>query len=591
MNLNRIMSNIYGVDSSQNFDNVMLGGNVLYAQPRFRYLDEVEEKQSSTSYIQSYQYNKLSDISNSYTKSLNGKGLFSYGFSGGKSFLGGAAKEEIVYDSPMYVKDSTLTDFIKSFYLYYHFTAGLKRNSVIIVPSSSQLEKLKKEFNSKLSGASIKPDTVEASKFAQKEALPYKHFIFDVYGSNENNKMPYRVDSNFPSTASSETLCRTNRLFEVYYFKFNGPKEILVSTSEKMDGACKLSLLAKCNNECFILEGDFPLSKALSKSSIYTVSSEVDEFKEDDGIDITISEAALSGGKKHRKKHHSKNLFLKLFNANQDADQAAYNLIGTLGLFAIEKGESADEVANKLSNYYSGDFVHCAMSLIAKELAGEPVVEINNSIPKYSKHDIAKMHKYIINAYSPKKINIDMNKLKDITKQIYSKSKSLKSYSDKCKSMLNNIKKLYGSRENSVFEADIATALVKENNSYEGVKYAINIMQNMNDIFKDAPEYDSEIQKQSTFNAVYSVFSTTPFIGIHSKGFVPMLMNHSKHSVFSKKVSKSAFDDNLANEENHVFDFKLEDEDTGEKHDEVEIVVTPVDEEPSDVDKDFEAFY
>ena len=359
MNLSRIMTNIYGTSSSQSFDNVVLGGskNASLNKQRLRYLDTEPTPEISAEYAtNAYRMSKLYNYANKNSYSISNK------LSGGYSTLSGGAQEVPIVDSPMYVKDADLEDFIKHFYLYYHFS-NLKRNTIIVVPDHDELAKLKKELDTKLSGANIKGGSLEASKFASKESLGFKRYIFDIYGSNVKDKDPYRVDSAFPQSAQADTLRRTNRLSEVLYFKFNGANDILVSTSSKLEKPTKLKLLAKCARDCFILKGSLPSQKAAtSKSAVYTVSggnlqdNETNEF----GFEYDAK-------RRKRKTHRLAKRFLNYVDKYNDIEKAAYKFVGSVGLSAVEKGEEPQNVANRLAKLYSGDFLHSAMSILAAE--------------------------------------------------------------------------------------------------------------------------------------------------------------------------------------------------------------------------------
>lgn len=529
MDLKRIMSNIYGESSSQTFDNVILGGKrPIYKRAQIHYLDEVQNDNPVSA---DYNYSSISkqDYDMAFTMSGGGKR---------KHYN----SNELVIESPMYVNNPELQDFIKSFYLYYLFS-HLKSNTLIIVPSQTELNELKQELDTKLKGGNIKPNTIEASKFTNKESLGFKHYIFDVYGGGNNDKFDYKIDSNFPESATGSILRRTNRLGEVYYFKFEGPKDILVSCDSKLSKPSKLSFVAKCSNDCFILKGAFPKCSTSKGSSVYTVS----------------------GGKLD--KNGLQDAFVRYCNKYEDVDTAAYKFIGALGLSAMMNGEDPKNIASRLANYYSADFVHSALSMITD---GNKFTL--NDI-KFKSSDINKMHKLIIDAYSPKQVNIEGCKVKDAINSIYSKSKHYKG-NDRNRYIITQVGKMYGNYPKSMYKADIGTALIRScNNSNERtINHAFNIMNSIdaiytdtngtngtNDEFKD--QFKDSNALDSTANAVYASFVSTPFIGVNAKCSVPMIMSKSKKSLFKSKISNKAFEDNNNDLAGEAFEFKLDDKD------------------------------
>lgn len=552
MDLKRIMSNIYGESSSQTFDNVVLGGKrPIFRRARIHYLDEPDPTPTSSTppSYRSYRYND-DDISEPPKSFVS--------FSGGSRTLN-ASETSTIFDSPMYISNPELQDFIKSFYLYYLFS-HIKRNTIIIIPSSDELTKLKAEFKEKLSAGNITPETMEASKFANKENLGFKHYIFDVYGGSNNEKFDYKVDSNFPASASGTILRRTNRLGEVYFFKFNGPKDISVSCDPKLTNASKLTFVGKCANECFVLKGGFP--KCNTSKSVYTVSG---------------------GGKTGLR-----DAFIRYCNKYNDFDTAAYKFIGALGLSAIENGEPPKDVANRLAQHYSADFIHSALSMIAN---GSKFA-LNNT--KFKSGDINKMHKYIIDAYSPKQVNIEGGQVKNAVKNIYAKSKHFKG-NERNKYIVTAIGKMYGNYPKSMFAADIGTAILRENETVDEdkVRHALNVMKAIENIYADGTEVDGN-ELVSTANAVYASFARTPFIGVNAKCSVPMLMCDSKKSIFKSKVRKQAFED-TEDVEGNAFEFKLGDNEEGD----VGVVPDPTDvpnvendqETQETNDDDFSLFY
>ncbi len=559
MNLSRIMTNIYGENSSQSFDKVVLqGGSKMNRKPKLRYIDQVEE-QPQESPQTAY-----------FIRNLN-IARTSYGSSGG--LAGGAVP---IVDSPMYSNDAGLDEFIKTFYLYYHFS-HLKRNALIVIPTAEELKACKSELDSKLKAANIAPGSVDASKFASKEPLKFKRYIFDVYGGNDNEKYDYRIDYGFPEVTNDLVLRRTNRLSEALFFQFKDKDNILASTSPKMEKPTKLKYVATCSNFCFIVKGELPGGKS-KQAGLYTVS----------------------GGAK-------KSLVKRFEDAVEQSgtEQGAYKFISAVGLSAISRGAKPGDVAKRLAKYYSGDFLHSAMSIVAENIDDPNEFGDVDDVKSFSKSDHNKMHKMIIDAYQPKHMSVDMGKVSNAVKSIYRKSKGM--HGGRASFFVKSVGKMYGNLPKNVFVADVGTAIAQDGSSSENVRYAVKVMKAISDIYNgcgehsgpctcgraDCPECSKKggLQDETVTNAVYNAMSTRPFIGIHARGYVPMLVcKSSKPSVFGCVAHSSgacgcgkprkAFDEEQP--EGKAFSFRLEENDDEPVEEVIEVVETPVEAEPDD---------
>ena len=331
MDLNSIMSNIYGENAPQNFDSLSInGGKINYKRSKIKYLDE----DTST-------YNEDTSTYNEADYSFKANKIFSA--LGNLFSISGGASKSTIYPSAEYVEDSGLKTFIKEFFLHY-LVSNIHKNTILIVPSDSTLKKMVEDFKSKLKSENIEEYSPEASRYAAKTELPFKNYIFDVYGkeSPDNDGFPYQVSPEFPSSGMSDILRRTNRLSKVYFFKFESESEIKIATNEKMSSASTLKFLAKADHDCFILKGDVPALPEGKSTNVVT--------------------ATLSGGSKT---NYLRNYFLSLVRKyNNDLDMASYDFIGAVGA----AGDDVQSEAKKLSKYYSGDYLHTAFSILSDNL-------------------------------------------------------------------------------------------------------------------------------------------------------------------------------------------------------------------------------
>lgn len=542
MDLNSIMSNIYGENAPQSFDSLHLsGGNIVRRVAKIKYLDD-DTKSTTTdnddvsSYIAaaySYRANKISPIINN---------AFS---------ISGGAKQTKIYSSAEYIEDEGLKAFIKEFDLH-HKVVNTKRNTIFVIPSKTTLQKMIDEFKDKLKKEGIEEYTQEASLYSSKTDLPYKNYIFNVYGKNgENNDTNYHVPAGFPDTGEYETiLIRTNLLSNIYYFKFISESEIRVSANENMTKYSTLKFIAKAANECFILKGDLPPASDKKASNVVT--------------------ATLSGG---NKKNYLKNYFLSLVQKNEeDIDSAAYKFIGAIG--AAE--DDIQETAKKLSKYYSGDYLHTAFSI----LADNQEFDVNENVKDKT---VDKVHSAIIDYYKPKKSVVKMNKVNEVLPMIYRNCKSSPSGKEASKMFVSTLKKMYNtiSSPSYMMRADIATALCKQNSNYQSVRNALNVIDEVKKIEDNPTAFDGPENNSSYFNSsirlnnrsvisplvstIYGAISSSPFIGSIAKEYTPLLMTKSKsHKEFKPK--KAFEDDKNVDDNDDVLRFSiLNDEDTNKE--------------------------
>ena len=524
MDLNSIMSNIYGENAPQNFDSLSLsGGKISYKRSKVKYLDE--EDTSTT-----YDINTPDSIEADYSFKANK--IFST--VGNLFSISGGASKSTIYPSAEYVEDSGLKTFIREFFLHY-LVSNVHKNTILIVPSDSTLKKMVDDFKSKLKSENIEEYSPEASRYAAKTELPFKNYIFDVYGkeSPDNDGFKYQVSSDFPSTGMTIVLRRTNRLSKAYFFKFESESEIKIATNEKMSNASKLKFLAKADHDCFILKGDVP-SKPEGKSA-------------------KVVTATLSGG---NKSNYLRNYFLSLVRKyNNDLDMASYDFIGAVG----SAGDDIQNEAKKLSKYYSGDYLHTAFSI----LADDAEFDINEVADE---NDIADVHSAIIDNYTPKKSMVKMNKVNEVLPRIFKNCKMSKSGLQASKMFISTVKKMYETISAPPFmmKADIATAMCKQSNDLQTVRNAFHVIDEIkrvedNPMAFDGPDNDSyfnssiKLSDKSVISplvsTVYGAIASCPFIGSVAREYTPMLLSIPKKARGSFKP-KASFEDEKELDEN-----------------------------------------
>lgn len=547
MDLNSIMSNIYGENAPQNFDSLHLsGGNIVHRVAKIKYLDDdtksiTTDNNDVSSYIAaaySFKANKISPIINNAF-----------------SISGGAKQTKTkIYSSAEYVEDNELKAFIKEFDLHYK-VVNVKKNTIFVVPSKATLQIMIEEFKDKLKKEGIEEYTQEASIYSSKTELSYKNYIFNVYGKNGENKKTddvdnYKVPAGFPDTGECKTvLLRTNLLSNIYYFKFISESEIRVSTNENMTKYSTLKFIAKAANECFILKGDLPPASSTKSSNVVT--------------------ATLSGGNKI---NYLKNYFLSLVQKNEeDIDSAAYKFIGAIG--AAE--DDIQETAKKLSKYYSGDYLHTAFSI----LADNQEFDVDENVKDKT---VDKVHSAIIDYYRPKKSVVKTNKVNEVLPMIYRNCKSSPSGKEANKMFVSTLKKMYNtiSAPSYMMRADIATALCKQNSNFQSVRNALNVIDEVKKIEDNPTAFDGPENNSSYFNSsirlnnrsvisplvstIYGAISSSPFIGSIAKEYTPLLMTKPKsHKKFKPK--KAFEEEKNIDDNDDVLRFSiLNDEDTKE---------------------------
>lgn len=486
MDLNAIMSNIYGENSSQNFDALgFSGGSLNRPEPHranIRYLDETPTPPTQTTEIvSSYRANKIYSA-----------------FHDEISMTGGATAPDHIYPSAEYINNADLQDFIKEFYLHY-LVANAHKNMILVVPSSSTLKKLITEFKAALKKEGISDCSPEASKFAAKSELEFKNYIFDVFGRNSPNNegYPYQIDSNFPAKTSNEVYRRTNRASKQYFFKFGGANKIDIADNDKFTGGNTLKFLGKCDRAVFVLQGDIPAST---------------------GGKGKVVKASMAGGSKKSILRHE---FMKCMKKYNDIDNAAYEFVAR-----VAKASGPAQVAQ----FYSGDFVHAAFSLIAANEDGS----FNASYDYDPNINMEDTHEEIIDNYKPVKNIVKLDKVAQVLPKILRDSCArTRSPVDANKAFISNLRKMYGAIKapNYMLTADVATSLTKANVSVDGLRNAFNVMNEMDGVDDEGAitlsggSLVASGGRTSFINSVYSAISASPFIGSIAHEYTPILIS------------------------------------------------------------------
>ena len=518
MDLNAIMTNIYGESASQSFDALGFkgGSKIQHQKANIKYLDDANDdsqmnaitsQEIKSSYRASKIYDTLSDLT----------------LSGGSKKYGGAASVEHVYPSAEYIDDADLKTFIKEFYLHYLVTNAHK-NLILIIPTSATLKKLIADFKAALKKEGVEELSTDASKYAAKCDCEFKNYIFDVFGrtSNNNDGFPYQVDSSFPSKPLPDIYRRTNRASRQYFFKFNSKDKIEVANNDKMTGAGTLKLIGKCDRNVLVLSGDIPApSETKSK----------------------VVKASLAGGAKRNALRHE---FLKCVRKHDDLDAGAYEFIAR-----VAKASSP----SKIAKYYSGDFVHAAFSIIAASETDPDADGTGVETEQINDDEIESIHESIVEQYHPVKNIVKMDKVAIVLpKLLHESCRQSGSGKSSNKSFISNLNHMYSAIKapKYMLYADAATAITKHNDSYDNVKNALNIMTEMENIDASVDGSMSGGFLTSTYGrdnstplirSVYSALSASPFIGSIAREFTPILMTNIKHSAFEDHNMNDKDDD------------------------------------------------
>lgn len=536
--LNRIMSNIYGAGATQSFDDISFSGGrrrptVSFKKPKIKYLDI---GYFNTKALKESKYSSHTKRSKPNRKQANNQ----Y-----RDMTGGVAKNKLdhVYPSALYIPDSSVENFSSTFLLKYLFSHAHK-NSIFLIPSTKEFQRLKKDFEDKLKAEKIPECTPEASKYAAKTALLFKAYILDVFGENENDGQPYRIDPAQISANDIKIVQRTNRLNQKMQVEV-GKNKMLVSFLDRPNEKAECEILG-------IAAGDVIVAKCvLPKFELNTAHNNI----------IT---ANLAGG---NTKKVLRNAFLKLVNRYRDIDRASYEFIAAIG-------DANRQQLSNLANYYSGDYTHTAFSIL---MDGKNF-SINTDPSSYNSHAV---HNALINLYKPKQSNINLNKASSVIKNIIDQACKTNSGRSSNVAFVKMLHKMYdtSSAPKYMLKADVATALCEacgEVDPTETVEHAFNIVDEIDGIesntvadnnFMNAAMMGGNRHHSSTpiINIVGQALLRYPFTGHMAREHVPMLYK----SVAKSRICSNAFDDvmNHDQESNSIFQYVTENSENNENGD------------------------
>lgn len=510
MSLDNIMSNIYGEASSQHFDKVSLLKTQFKLSKRsgaIKYLDN-EPVRARSQYIP--------------------PGNQSFNLSGGSkrnAYSGGASKQIEESASVETIGDSAVTNFVNTFHLN-KLLLNAHPNTVLVVPSGSQLKKYEEEFTEACVKGGVKnTSSPEAAKIAAKDdSLTYKNCIFDVYGrdSSDNAGFPYKIPVDFMNGSSSEVFRRTNRFDNVYYFKVDGG-ELTVSANKSMSGSKPLTLVGRFPPSCLVFKGDLPSAESKVKGS-------------------NVATASLSGG---AKRLSLRNYFNQLVaKHDNDIHAAAEEFVPSVMLAEVSRTGNISRAAEKVANYCSADIVHSAMSILFSDADQEGFGEASiDEVEGFSASDMDAANKAILDHYTPKGKSIAPSTAMQAIKSLYAKSASAGSPMEASRSFVSDIVRMYGKYPISMFKADVATSILSSHRVNDStMSHIYSLADSINDLanrtnysgqsnnplFKEQVSTHAGVTSALT-NAIYNAFTFRPFIGINAKCGTPMFMKHNHH--------------------------------------------------------------
>lgn len=506
MNVNSVISSIYGAGSPQSFDHISLcGGSKIKLnnnKPNIRYLDE--EVMNSEQIHESTPVT-MPAITGGYAAKADSK-----------------PEDWPVYTNATYVEDPMLELLRKVFCLNWSL-CNARYNTIYVIEDEKTVKKYCDEWLKELESKGYMPGTVEASKYTAKSNCRFNKCTFDVFSQNPPNNagMEYHVDADFPAIIKKdEVIRRTNRDGQVCFFKFNGPDEIICSESPNFPGGSDktttLKLLAKCQAAVFIIKGSLPKSitdagaAANSKSASYT----------------------LAGGSRNVVLGHIKNDFIKEFNeAGHDMEEASYNYLGKQVLQSIYNGESEEKAVEKLSKYYSGDHIFSAVKLMSDE--NSPALPIN---VEFDEEEIREAHKMLID-----KMNCQNSIGKDsIRKFVDSVAARHAKANGSASAFMHSMKGKY--KNICDFKADVVTPYLKRHSSIGGINTAFKIMRDMDAALASDSYNDgtcTQVGNTCALNNIVLESITDGLTSVNAKANIPRLLacgKKNKRRVLKRKA-------------------------------------------------------
>ena len=327
INIDRVLKNIYGDDSTQSMASLS-GGYTRKPLKRPVGYSSLIVGDDTSARLTSSQLFSNSTYDDSFT-SMSG---------GGKRRRRGGS-DMIIYATPYYyiIDNPEVEKWVN--------TCGLsvpvqhpQSRAIIVIPPKPQMASQIKEVQDALSKEGIKFGTTKANEFINTHKFEAQHYCLNVYGSSspDNEGMDYAVPDGFPDSGSDKIIRRTARSSGVFYLKFSGANDIICGTDKNLSGSTKLKFVAKCEKDVYILTGEMPTPTEEStrpERNVVTMT----------GGDLKSTTLPI--------------YFKRLIKyRNGDLDAAAYDFIGALGCSGTP--------TKTLLKHYSSNFLHSAFENI-----------------------------------------------------------------------------------------------------------------------------------------------------------------------------------------------------------------------------------
>lgn len=527
------MSKIYGAGSTRSFDDISLSGGKRRRpqpkrkMPRVKYLDTGTTNFSTTKHKHTENHERTPTFTQEYKHNIRSPPSW--------SLHGGAAKSvfEHIYPSALYIPDSSIEEFSSVFLLKYLFSHAHK-NSIFLIPSKKELQRLKKEFDDKLKAEKIPECTPEASKYAAKTPLLFKAYILDVFGENENDGQPYHVDPNQITSNEVKVVQRTNRLNQKCKVE-TGKNKMYVYFPDKPNEKAECTVLGIASGNVIVAKCDLPnVELGTAHNHIIT--------------------ANMSGG---NVKKVLRQAFLNFVHKYNDVDRASYEFVAAVG--AANKNR-----LKELADYYSGNYVHTAFSIITD---GKNF-NVSTDPSAYNSHAV---HSALINLYRPKRSAVNNKKAVEVINNIIRQSSRNHSGISSNTAFVKMLNKMYSttSAPKYMLKADIATSICESCEGSDAAEHALNVVEEMDNAENESGKSDSYMNsamlggsKHDTtplINAIGHALLRSPFTGFAAREHVPML-----YKSVSKSTRNNAFDDNISHDKESSSMFQYLDAEGGE---------------------------
>lgn len=463
---------------------------------------------------------------------------------------GGSGYEVVAY--PEYIKNKDFQDFMMSFYLIRKIS-HTPSSGVYIIPPRKELDALINDFHKQLNKEKIDIGSEEAFKYAATNNLPYKRYIFTVFGGDNAH---YKLDKEAPYK-NFETVKRVNLASEVMYFKYLSESEIKICNSSDCNKGSIVKLIAKCNNGIYVFQGSIPDAlETKTKNSAKFIGAKKKKkskkyvHKMNDDLEFDSDETNnMEGGVKDNDDNKLKQ---ELLFSNVKDEESALGFIANMALADYEvNGESS---IRKYAKIMSGDPIHTAFRIAFNSDF--------NEVPEsqYDSADVSEMCNKLVQAYKPIEKGYDRAKYsalfkkvyKNITKQNLDPLTSTQQYK-------NAIKSKFSKLGIDMLKADIATSLFRSGqNISTAYKYANSIdkEETVNDCDISHLEYsgtDGTVCGTSKFNHIINqALLSAPLIGLNAKTYIPIMKSVPKFkSVFNKRTNLRGGDASEDSDENN----------------------------------------